>query len=863
MNENKKYFAFISYKSEDVEWATWIQHELEHYRLPSSFNGRTDVPQELRPVFRDVDELSAGNLPEQIREALMDSQNLIVICSPEAAKSPWVNQEIETFISLGRTERIFPFIVEGCSPREFFPPALRNLPKDKERLGGDISKKGRDAAFVKVVAGMLGVSFDSLWNRYEKEKAEEERKQREQRDKLMISQSLFLAEKANSLVDEGDSYTARLLALKALPKDLNNPDRPYVLEAEAALRKSLKSDSCILRGHRGRVLSVAVNSDGNQILSASVDKTIRVWDAFTGACLKVLEGHSDSVSYACFSNDGKIIASASDDKTIRIWSAANGKCIRVLKGHTDSVKSLSINSDGSRIVSSSEDFTMRVWDVSSGECLRVINLHDGLVTSVAYSNNSNVFASASSNGTVRIWDPSTGECLRGFDGYEWITGDGELNSVVFSKDDSMIVTAAHVDGNHILNIATGECLHELSISGDMPISMSAIFINDDKQVITTFWNEIHIWDVESGKFIRKFENHTDKVSSVAYLPHSKRIVSASYDHTIRIWDSDPGVCLCLEDEHQFVQPDCVVFSHDNSMMATTSCHDINLWDTKSGKILHTFKGHNDVIKSLAFSNDDSKIFSASEDKTICIWDTASEWEYTCESDINTYKSNIKSIVLNHSNSMIAAIFEDRIVAVYDISARKRAMSLKGHTDIVNAVAFSFDDSKIVTAADDTLRVWDSATGKRLMTLKGHAARVDAVAFYEDDSKIVSADWDDTVRIWDSGTGKCLQVFKVQSGSRFLAFGADNSILMSMSDEQICIWDVSTGISIASVETDEPGEYANISHDGSKIAFTSYKYDSGTISIWDNPPLQVIIDNTYELLKNRHLTVDEMKMFYLG
>lgn len=272
MNNNNKYFAFISYKSEDVEWATWIQHELEHYHLPASFNGRTDVPQELRPIFRDVDELSAGNLPEQINDALANSQNLIVICSPEAAKSPWVNQEIETFIALGRTDRIFPFIVEGSSPREFFPPVLRNLPKDKERLGGDISKKGRDAAFVKVVAGMLGVSFDSLWNRYEKEKAEEERKQREQRDKLMISQSRFLAEKSSRLVDEGDSYTARLLALKALPKDLKNPDRPYTQEAEVALRKSLKHDTCILRGHRGLVLSVAVNREGDKILSASADK---------------------------------------------------------------------------------------------------------------------------------------------------------------------------------------------------------------------------------------------------------------------------------------------------------------------------------------------------------------------------------------------------------------------------------------------------------------------------------------------------------------------------------------------------------------------------------------------------------------
>ena len=189
MEQNKEYYAFISYKSEDAEWAIWLQHELEHYHLPTSFNGNDDVRQELRPVFRDIDELSAGNLPDQIKRALVNSQNLIVVCSPQAAKSPWVNQEVETFISLGKTECIFPFIVEGTSPSEFFPPALLNLPKNKERLGGDVSKNGRDAAFVKVVAGMIGVGFDSLWNRYEKEKAEEERKVREQRDNLFKVQS--------------------------------------------------------------------------------------------------------------------------------------------------------------------------------------------------------------------------------------------------------------------------------------------------------------------------------------------------------------------------------------------------------------------------------------------------------------------------------------------------------------------------------------------------------------------------------------------------------------------------------------------------------------------------------------------------
>lgn len=86
----KEYYAFISYKSEDVEWAIWVQHGLEHYHLPASYNGCEDVRKDLRPVFRDIDELSVGNLPEQIKQALKNSSNLTVIRSPHAAESPWV-----------------------------------------------------------------------------------------------------------------------------------------------------------------------------------------------------------------------------------------------------------------------------------------------------------------------------------------------------------------------------------------------------------------------------------------------------------------------------------------------------------------------------------------------------------------------------------------------------------------------------------------------------------------------------------------------------------------------------------------------------------------------------------------------------
>ena len=371
---NKEYFAFISYQREDEEWAKWLAHELEHYHLPLSLNGREDLPHDLRPIFRDVDELSAGNLPQQIHRALENAAHLIVICSPRSAKSPWVNKEIEEFISMGKTDKIFPFIIEGVAmckdsedPLECFPPALRNLPKDDERVGaninenghgsnilrtcydcpikedhlkddkkGDINEKGRDAAVVKIIAGMLGLSFDTLWQHYEREKAEEERKIKEQRDNLLRVQSRFLAEKVNMLIEEGDSYTARLLALEALPKEINNPNRPFTIEAESSLRKASSHNNAILKGHTNRVNSTSFSPDGKYIVSASHDNTIRIWDAKTGLQVGTsLEGHTDGVNSASFSPNGNFIVSASKDKTVRIWDAKTGQQIGAsLEGHT-------------------------------------------------------------------------------------------------------------------------------------------------------------------------------------------------------------------------------------------------------------------------------------------------------------------------------------------------------------------------------------------------------------------------------------------------------------------------------------------------------------------------------------------------
>ena len=175
MEGNQKYFAFISYKREDEKWAKWLKRKLEHYHLPASLNGH-DIPENMRYVFRDVENLPGGGLSKRIHDALDKSQNLIVVCSPRAAANPkWINDEINYFREKKGIEKVFPFIIEGIphakdKEKECFPSALEELTGNEERIGGNINEGGEDFAAVKLIAGLLGITdINYLWDEYARE----------------------------------------------------------------------------------------------------------------------------------------------------------------------------------------------------------------------------------------------------------------------------------------------------------------------------------------------------------------------------------------------------------------------------------------------------------------------------------------------------------------------------------------------------------------------------------------------------------------------------------------------------------------------------------------------------------------------
>lgn len=373
----KQYYAFISYKREDEKWAKWIQHMLEHYKFPTNLNGCTNLPKKIRPTFRDVTDLTPGFLAEEIHEALVNSQWLIIVCSPRSAKSKWVCNEAQTFIDLGRADHIIPFVIEGKpfsndETTECYPEALLNLTECKEILAANIHEMGRKAAVVKVIAKMFGLDFDSLWQRYQREQL----KSRIIKSVLGLVLFLLLIGSAflsirifdNKVVAYCKNGIHQDNGIYDVQRKLLNYQRYSFLltnETRSILRQTIYnvdyyynvSPYPILHTYQvrvGQVVDLNFNSEESRILVGTRNnETTGILDYKYGV-ISLLNDASNSLDYL---HQDTIIACG---QGVRIY--ADGKKISEYKVEGYSMK---VNPEGN-------NFVLNCWDV-----LTTYNIHDG------------------------------------------------------------------------------------------------------------------------------------------------------------------------------------------------------------------------------------------------------------------------------------------------------------------------------------------------------------------------------------------------------------------------------------------------------------------------------------------------------
>ncbi len=895
MEQLKEYFAFVSYKREDEEWAKWLAHELEHYHLPVTLNGRDDLPRELRPIFRDADELSAGNLPEQIHTALVNSKHLIVVCSPRAAKSEWVNKEIEEFINLGKTDKIYPFIVDGIAmsnniDEECFPPALKNIPKEEERLGGNVNERGRDAAVIKIVAGMLNLGFDTLWNRYEREKAEEEQRKREERDNLLKIQSLFLSEKAVSQVEEGDFFLARLLASEALPKDLDNPERPYIIEAEKAIRIAYANDNVrVIRGFSNGIPYLSYSHDGRLVVAVSNDRVLRIFEANNGKLINsiFMKYSSDQIYTAVFSNDDKCILTgavrtgvsswdietgekkdinnsisvysafyspdgfsiviATFGRAVKIIDAQTGLVTKEFHGHSGSIDNAIYSPDGTKIVSSSEDETIKIWDVTTGNELRTIKI-EARCPSISFSKDGQFFVASTWAKQIHVWRTADWEKILTLEGHK-----SSIYSVNFSNSGNYIVSASADRNIFIWDSKTGIILKKL-IGHEADVNYACFSPNDQYIVSSSEDNTVRLWSVDvfnKGLYLK------NNVKSAVYNNSGRSIVSVSQNNQVLIWDNKTGITMRCIDGYENSILSAIPNGDGKLILLILDDNTIRIWDVNQNKEIQILRGHTDIVTKACFLSDNKRVISISKDKMLKEWDIRSgnaidRWTEDCFFEISP-------------NEEYYFIRDGYRFELLSLNSKKvlEEDSYDDHDKIINTVSFSKDGKYLATGSEDhNVIIWPLDINSEKHLLKGHELSVNIVLFSPDSKALVSVSDDMTIKIWDVETGIELHTLIGHEKSiTSVAFNSDGSRIVSVSeDSRIIIWDSYSGKIIHIInEHNIPFKSVCFSPDDMYILSLS---KDGTARVYYYPPLQELIDLNLKGLEGYKIDEVLRKKYYL-
>ncbi|KAF3922923.1 hypothetical protein ABW20_dc0100899 [Dactylellina cionopaga] len=292
--------------------------------------------------------------------------------------------------------------------------------------------------------------------------------------------------------------------------------------AEAKLLRTLE-------GHTIDICAVAFSPDGKTLISASYDRTVRVWNTVLRPPGRRLEQHTDGVETVEFSPDGKILVSASDDKTLRLWDAVTGLPIHKLKGHKDIVKAVKFSPDGKTIASASNDETVRLWDTATGLPLHMLEGHTSIVDVVAFSPDGITLASASKDETVRLWNAVTGLLLHKLVGHTDI-----IEAFAFSPDGKTIASASNDETIRLWDTVTGLTVHMLEGNSDF---INVVFSSDGKTLASeSSDNTIRLWDAATRALLRKFNTKT--ITGALFFSDSDRYINTAVESFLCQTDKD-------------------------------------------------------------------------------------------------------------------------------------------------------------------------------------------------------------------------------------------------------------------------------------------------------------------------------------
>ena len=525
---------------------------------------------------------------------------------------------------------------------------------------------------------------------------------------------------------------------------------------------------------------------GEQPENASRDgRTLLQWARkhlpHSNRCMRTFEGHTGEVGSVCFSGDGQLALSGSYDKTLRLWDVSTSRCVRTLQAGV-MVSSVSLSADGRWALSMSGDDTQKpqqrflsLWELSSGRCVRTF---EGGEEPCCFSDDGRWVLAQRDLCTLGLWEVSSGRCVRNFERHPgWVT------SVTFSSNGRWALSGTRVGPG-------GSC--------------------DSKEPA------LCLWEVSSGRCLRTFTGHTDKVTSVSLSGDGRWALSGSDDKTLRLWEVSSGRCIRTFEGHTD-RVNSVCLSRDGrwalsgaGVFIGNKESKVRMWEVASGRCLRTFEGHTGEVESVCFSGDGRWALSGSYDKTLRLWEVA---DITEPGPAILSKPQATSVLHSRQSAHEQALAETaRYLQRGDFSAALRglqkARSQPGYErspQALDLLANLYQKLGRVTLKGGWLQRTLVGHEPAVHSVSGHKYGVTSASLSEDGRRALSVGLDETLRFWEVSSGRCVrsvQHYQEHTGWRVcsVCLSADGRWALSGSeDRKVYLWDVSSGRCVRTFE----------------------------------------------------------------
>ncbi|MDB5972702.1 MAG: hypothetical protein JWQ90_5152 [Hydrocarboniphaga sp.] len=762
-----RYWAFISYSHHDARAAEQLRRWLERYSVPRRLVGRASpagaLPRRLFPIFRDRDELpSSAELGGVINRALLASRYLIVVCSPQAAASHWVNEEIRQFKAMGRADRVLALIVDGepnaVDPaHECFPPALRwdddaadsstRTPIEPIAADARRSGDGESLARIKLVSGLLNVGLDELLRR-------------ERRRLLQLRLAWFFG-----------LATAAALAASAL----------VLQQREYAARERAATLSRLVENGRGELLAGAQMRAAVYLSEAyrqGVDtpalrfmlrQAMQPIDALT----QVID-NGESVRAMALSRDDRSLVTLSSSGELRVWSQPSGRELAHLPvpdfASSQAFCGPLLSDDGSRLMfatvpSDGGAALLQVWSLPDGaRLLQVPMANFNCTVTVPFSPDGSKLLAIAPNGRPTVW-PLAGGAAWSAPGAE----GSEATAVSFSADGRWLA-AGYRDGS-VLLWEPGNNRPVLRLTGLGQTVMGIDFQPaGDVLVANGVDGAMRGWTVPDGH-IAFAGGHAQPIYQMQFAAAAKRLLTLGSDGE-RVWRTDNGSLVYASgSSNRFASSS---LRADGEQLARVEWRQTVVSDVISSKPLFTFNV--DATVAL-FTGSGAQLMSADPDGHIAIWSerfrpVASAWHGPRVGQPPTWWSPLVAFAQLSDGRVLSGGPDGRLL-LWNGRDLVPVGRLADQGAAISVVAATPDGQRAAAAdVSGRIELWDLASGRSLQRfdLPGHF--ISKLLISPDGHYLFAADRSNHGYLWRTDDGRRLADYAMDS--RFAADFSEDS-----------------------------------------------------------------------------------------